>query len=789
MADPSSAGITGAGAPPRNLETVYAQTAAVGDQPASHDSLGFKLYVEALASFLRAPATRAPFTLSIEGAWGSGKSSFMLQLKNEITVKSPGAVAIDFNAWKYDKQEELWAAFALTVTRSLRRSTPLLRRGLGDVKLYVSRLKGLAETAGLVAKCLLWLTLALTFALGVRWSLQASYSERFAAAQKAIAETFSASEAERGSNSSSPPPFEPSAKGGASDAQQRGIANSGPNGQQGTPKASQPDHWLLFAIANSPWATGLIILVWVIRKFPGAAGKTLFEIDLEKYIDRPDYKGKAAFVDAFSEDFANAARAYAPKGPAKVFVFIDDLDRCEAPKAADLMQAINLMIGDGSPLFFVIGLDRARVASSVAFKFREIAPYLLAKSEPTAAASGSAIPGVAAVRAFGDEFLEKFIQISFRIPTSDSDQQAVEFINSLISAPAELVEKPMGPFSFFGRFAKKVEAASHSTSPTAESKYDRDPFRVEAGPESDRIRSILLSVREILGHNPRRIKAFLNRFRLSLYIASSQGLLDKDLNSGKAEVTPETLGKFIALTSVYPEILVESLVNPSLFRLLEFYLTWGEAKEGEKDYIESWLNKPGVRALVCPPKTLTVEWEEKCSLDGFPVSKFLRILPPIPAPSKREVETQIEDAPPASTPNAIEFNLTQATPSAPLATEIEFKLTQVITPSAPNSANPSQPADVTSESNGAGPPKIESFDIRQVPESGPEEAPAARTASAELRFSEPRDQDERPQGEEWEGVQDAQNSSRDMDSVLDDDGSGIPPRGPNVTGGTIRQIQ
>jgi len=51
-------------------------------------------------------------------------------------------------------------------------------------------------------------------------------------------------------------------------------------------------------------------------------------------------------------------------------VFIDDLDRCEVPKAADLMQAINLMIGDGSPLFFIIGLDRGKVAASIAFKYR-----------------------------------------------------------------------------------------------------------------------------------------------------------------------------------------------------------------------------------------------------------------------------------------------------------------------------------------------------------------------------------------------------------------------------------
>lgn len=738
----SSGEVTGAGASPQSSDTVYAQTAAVGDQATSHDSLGFNLYVEALARFLRAPGTRAPFTLSVEGAWGSGKSSFMLQLKNEIKAKSPGAVAIDFNAWKYDKQEELWAAFALTVSRSLRRSTPLLRRGLGDVKLYVSRLKGIAETAGLVVKCLLWLVLASAFVLGIRWSFQASDSERFAIVQKTVGETLTASKAERGSDSAPNPPSGASANGAASNAQPGGLASSGLNGSQSTSEAPNTERLLLFAIANSPWATGLIILIWIIWRFPGAVGKTLFEIELEKYIDRPDFKGKAAFVDAFTEDFGKAVRAYAPKGSAKIFVFVDDLDRCEVPKAADLMQAINLMIGDGSPLFFVIGLDRAKVAASIAFKFREIAPYIFPKPEPTAGSGAIGSLSAAAVRAFGDEFLEKFIQISFRIPTADNDQQAVEFINSLISAPSELADKPTWLYQFFPWLVKKGQAPPVSTRPADQSQPERDPFRVEDGPESDRIRSVVLSVREILGHNPRRIKAFLNRYRLSIYIASSQGLLDKDSSTGKAEVTLETLGKFIALASAYPDILAESLANPSLFSDLEFYLTWEHGRNVNqlaiKDYVEPWLRRPGVRALVSPPKALTVKWEETYSLAGFPVSKFLRILPPIPAPSKRNAETQTQDAPSGQV----------------LATGIEFSLNQpALFPS--DLANSVQPAEDALDAQGAKSQNIDGFPIRQTPESGSKEAPpAARTESVEMRFSEPRGQDEKLAGEKQEVGQD-----------------------------------
>ena len=54
------------------------------DTAAGEDSLGFKPYVEAIAEFLTAEDTLAPITLSIEGQWGCGKSSFMKQLKEEI---------------------------------------------------------------------------------------------------------------------------------------------------------------------------------------------------------------------------------------------------------------------------------------------------------------------------------------------------------------------------------------------------------------------------------------------------------------------------------------------------------------------------------------------------------------------------------------------------------------------------------------------------------------------------------------------------------------------------------
>ena len=166
--------------PARDTSTqpIFAQASSVGDSAAAVDELGFELYVNALADFLVAPNTRAPLTCSIEGSWGSGKSSFMLQLKNRLGTIAPASRTIDFNAWKYDKQEELWAAFALKVTRSLREKLTWPRRLRGDFRLFRTRIKGWNERLSLVALLLTWLLLLVGLGGVITWTLRVSQHQR-----------------------------------------------------------------------------------------------------------------------------------------------------------------------------------------------------------------------------------------------------------------------------------------------------------------------------------------------------------------------------------------------------------------------------------------------------------------------------------------------------------------------------------------------------------------------------------------------------------------------------------
>ena len=609
---------TNSGAPSAASNTptppIFAQASSVGDSAAAVDKLGFELYVNALADFLVAPNTRAPLTCSIEGSWGSGKSSFMLQLRNRLKTIAPNSRSIEFNAWKYDKQEELWAAFALNLARSLRSQTPVMRRFLGDCKLYFSRIKGFGEALKLATFALAWIAIFIGAGYIFFHFTRAGANTRAVVVKQAVDDLSGGKSTEKpvASNSKPVPPVTLTQDADPTPAQMVGVRDI--------------HYWL----GQSTWAGAGIVFFALLWKLPESFRKRLFSTQIEQYIDKPDYKGKAAFLDTFSQDFTRTVHAYSHTPQSKIFVFIDDLDRCEAPKAADLMQAINLLIGDGNSLIFILGLDRAKVAAAIAFKFREIIPYL----DPTLGLDHQP----ASIRNFGDAFLEKFIQLSFRLPISSNDAQAQRFIDSLIAdASTSATAAALDP-------AKPTREAAAA----AAAESVRRALRIESGAESQRIRDIVMMVREVLEYSPRRIKTFLNAFRLALYIASAQGLLHNDSQIGKAEVTPEKLGKFIALTSRYPELLDIAVRDNEFFGNLETAIelrSKGRNTEADEYADIKWLQKPSVEKLLWyrPVGMNHPEWARIYSLDEFPAAKFITALPSVPPPE--------DPNKPASVPN------------------------------------------------------------------------------------------------------------------------------------------
>lgn len=112
------------------------------DRPAEIDSFGFEPYVLGIENLLRETTNEdLPLTVGVYGPWGSGKSSFMKQLKRRLEGDGgglPPLPCIWFDAWKYDRIADTRSALIYRILLDMKKE--------GD--------KAINETiTGLVKKC------------------------------------------------------------------------------------------------------------------------------------------------------------------------------------------------------------------------------------------------------------------------------------------------------------------------------------------------------------------------------------------------------------------------------------------------------------------------------------------------------------------------------------------------------------------------------------------------------------------------------------------------------------
>ncbi|MDZ8258603.1 GUN4 domain-containing protein [Nostoc sp. ChiQUE01b] len=637
--------------------------ANVSDQAADLDSLGFEPYVSAIAEFLTNPVTQPPLTISIEGAWGSGKSSFMKQLQKAIeegqqkkfenklqnnlgkfeinartyirkfyrrlpyrlddtlefiflqslsilitTYKSlrlnlnklkykPKTVW--FNAWRHEKAEALWAAFALEFLRQIslsRHRSDIFRNLIGNFRLFLFRFDW-KNGIQLIFLALLGSLIIIVFAV--------------VALQK-----------------------------GNELLQQGGEIK-----QIFQQQLTLPSVILKFIVYGFS-ATGFISLLLKLLNIGDPKN------DLTKYLKSPNYENQTTFVEKFHEDFKKIVEAYAGKNN-KVYVFIDDLDRCELPKSADLMQAINMMIANDPQLIFILGMDREKVAAGIAVKYKELIPYVALDVE-TPVRYGSSIKAME----YGYAFLEKFIQIPFQVPQpAQSDFQ--RFLDK-IALPVQQKKKPSfwksirNNISTFLRQLNNQQQPSRNlevqlsqvqpqqTQTPQQNKLERrERIKFNVTQDSPTVRDIVLMVASALDYNPRRLKQFINLFRLKTYIASNTGLFDEIVDESQGAsinqlLTLEQLGKFTAINVKWPRLLVDLDVDRKLLtNLQKIALNHTANFDFSKcnEITKYWGGKPKLLELLCYSEISssyqsgTIDIEEKYSLEKVDVDKLLQVSP------------------------------------------------------------------------------------------------------------------------------------------------------------------
>jgi hypothetical protein len=487
----------------RELPEVRRETirlSSVADYPAVKDELGFEPYVRAVARFLSSPDTHPPLCVSIEGEWGSGKSSFLRQLQHVLeTAPQQNAVkpvVVRFNAWRHDKEESLWAAFALKCLTALRNRLTYPQQLTASWKLRTARSGRLIVACYLMRILLLPTFLLLPLIASISFCIQGLWDPTIRAIWSQL--------------------------------------------------TAQVLHGYrdLVPILSAALATPFFVQLSRANRF--------IEQRLQKLVAEPRYKGRVAFIEEFHEDFPRILDSYT-RPDERVFVFIDDLDRCDVPKGAELMQAINLLIDDNAKVIFVIGMDREKVAAGIAAKYSAVLPYFVkSDQEPSLHTQVYDNP-----IDFGHSFVEKFVQLQVYVPRP----------KDLSCWSLNVVAKDTRPSVSGGAMPFRVtssESAASDSSGQADTPVEFAPrkrFELCLGPESELTGRLINMVAGVFGSNPRRVKHFLNVYRLYALLAYELGLLD-------CGMTPEQIAKFVAIILRWPEAVGRLQANPSFLATL-----------------------------------------------------------------------------------------------------------------------------------------------------------------------------------------------------------------------------
>ena len=286
---------------------------AVPDNTNGEDLLGFRVYAQALADFIRNENTEKPITIGIDAAWGTGKTFLMEMICKELVGEeecgqSHGLVGINgnarnknkknknksdqtkrlmavwFNAWKYDKEGALWAALTLEILRQLRKQS-----GVKDwMKLIINVNLSRMEWENLCEKLFRMAILSLpVIIISITVFIFNFYITKY--------------------------------------------------DLTGFLQKSFQDYGLAWLLASA--ATFVITFKYLYNSLIGP-----FDLKISQYLAEPNYSERIGFLAQFEKDFSRVISSICKDGQKTLVIFIDDLDRCSPPKPVEIIEAINMLI-------------------------------------------------------------------------------------------------------------------------------------------------------------------------------------------------------------------------------------------------------------------------------------------------------------------------------------------------------------------------------------------------------------------------------------------------------------
>ncbi|GAA4262314.1 P-loop NTPase fold protein [Dactylosporangium darangshiense] len=242
---------------------------------------------------------------------------------------------------------------------------------------------------------------------------------------------------------------------------------------------------------SGPWIALVVGAVALIASNPMALLKvfdTKVGVDFSRFKRPRTYRGRIAMIEEFADDFHDIVALACPDRP--LVVAIDDLDRCLPEQTLQILETVKLFL-DVPGCVFLLAADRDIVEHAVAVKYKDLGDKT-------------------ALRALGETYFEKIVQLPFSLPPPD-EHRVEEYIRGLTA--------------------------------------DAD------------VRDCHIVLRGAKPYNPRRIKRHVQMLTLLKSLAPAE--------LGGARLVVGVLAKLVVIQSQFKDVYREAIRDPSLLAQLE----------------------------------------------------------------------------------------------------------------------------------------------------------------------------------------------------------------------------
>jgi hypothetical protein len=551
---------------PGGLDESDLRAVSYSDPPAREDLLNLTQYVQGFKRLILHQDTSTPLTIAIIGEWGKGKTSFMAFLrtaleahhpikprspsasKNKAQAQSlaPRAITVWFDAWEYDTEEKILAALLQTLAREIENHFSAYSWLNYRFEMGVERFFSSWRTAYQFMITLF----AIPIILVVATVLVLTFGEEIARPTANMTGLFA-----------------------------NAIKNSGA-WLSGAAVAVIYLAWRIYRRINLPLGLDVNMLYEEKDHSARLGFLAVFREEFNRRIEQmrrmptwtfreTDRKGFLRSIWGFFRDigfdfldsivrrtewarkpFYNKSKEDSEsqdntdKGN-RIVVFIDDLDRCEPEKISDILEAIKVTLNTEG-IVFVIGMDDQYVKSGIFLRYEDHIKtqrkfyseendrsQLPANNKTDSASvdrdspnrrplhkSSSGVPAKTDSHSpnwWPNRYLEKIIQISFRLPDARPND-----LNRFISGVLDIEKESREEAQIRGGMRTGGKKMTKQLKQQIEERRLADQEQILSEVDSDRVGNLIFSAannlaEDLLG-NPRRIKAFVNRCRLGLYM-------------------------------------------------------------------------------------------------------------------------------------------------------------------------------------------------------------------------------------------------------------------------------